>query len=174
MSDPFLAEIRIFGFNFAPKGWALCNGQLMPISQNTALFSLLGTNYGGNGQSTFGLPNLQGRAVMHPGQGQGLNNRVLGEVGGSANVALLASELPSHGHGVVVATTNDAIADRSNATGNVLAKPVDSSYAAGGNNTAMSAGSTSVSGSSFAHNNMQPYLVMNFCIALQGIFPPRS
>lgn len=172
--DPFVAEIRIFGFNFAPKGWAFCNGQLLPISQNTALFSLLGTTYGGNGTSTFALPNLQGSAVMHPGQSPGLSLRSLGETGGSATVALLQSQLPSHSHNVTVAAATDALADRSNATGNVLAKPVDSSYAASGINTAMSTNSSSVAGSSAPHNNMQPYLVMNFCIALQGVYPPRA
>lgn len=174
MSQPFVAEIRIFGFNFAPIGWAFCNGQLLPISQNTALFSLLGTTYGGNGVSTFALPNLQGNAAMHPGQGPGLTNHFPGEVGGSATVALLPGELPSHVHGVNVAATSDAIADRSNAAGNVLAKPVDSSYAATGINTTMHPASTSVAGASAPHNNMQPYLVLNFCIALQGIFPPRN
>lgn len=174
MSQPFVAEIRIFGFNFAPIGWAFCNGQLLPISQNTALFSLLGTTYGGNGVSTFGLPNLQGSAPMHPGQGPGLTNHFPGEVGGSATVALQPSELPSHAHGVNVAATSDAIADRSNAAGNVLAKSADSLYAATGINTTMHPASTSVAGASAPHNNMQPYLVLNFCIALQGIFPPRN
>ena len=172
--DPFVAEIRIFGFNFAPRGWAFCNGQLMPIAQNTALFSLLGTTYGGNGQTTFGLPNLQGSAVMHQGQGPGMTPRFLGETGGSANVALLQSELPPHSHNVTVAATNDAVADRSNATGNVLAKPIDSSYAPGGSNTTMNPNSSTLAGSSAPHNNMQPYLVINFCIALQGVYPPRS
>ena len=174
MADPFVAEIRIFGFNFAPTGWAFCNGQLIPISQNTALFSLLGTTYGGNGLSTFALPNLQGRAVMHPGQGPGLSDRFLGEIGGQAAVALTANELPAHGHGVNVAAAIDASADRSNASGNVLAKPVDSSFAPSGTPTAMSPGSTGVSGAGTPHNNMQPYLVCNFCIALQGVFPPRT
>lgn len=173
MSEPFVAEIRIFGFNFAPTGWAFCNGQLMPISQNTALFSLIGTFYGGNGVSTFGLPNLQGRAVMSQGQGPGLSNRVLGEMGGSTTVSLLPGELPSHTHAVSVAAVADANADRSNATGNVLAKPGDSSYASSGATTTMSAASSGIAGAGAPHNNMQPYLVLNFCIALQGVYPPR-
>lgn len=174
MSSPFVGEIRMFGFNFPPLGFAFCNGQVMNISQNTALFSLLGTTYGGNGQSTFALPNLQGRAVMQTGQGPGLTNRDLGEIGGAPTIALGANELPQHTHGVSVAATVDASADRSNALGNVLAKPGDSSYATSGANSAMSPGSSSVAGSGFPHNNMQPFLVINFCIALQGVFPSRN
>ena len=174
MSEAFVAEIRILGFNFPPSGWAFCNGQVLPIAQNTALFSLLGTTYGGNGQSTFALPNLQGSAAMHPGQGPGLTNHFLGEVGGSATVSLQPGELPSHGHSMNVAATTDAIADRSNAAGNVLAKPLDSSYAATGINTTMHPASTSVAGAAAPHNNMQPYQVLNFSIALIGIFPARN
>ncbi len=174
MADPFVAEIRIFGFNFSPNGWAFCSGQLIPIGQNTALFSLLGTNYGGDGVSTFALPDLLGRAVMHWGQGPGLSNRLLGEMGGSAAASLIASELPAHTHAVSVATAADASADRSNATANVLAKPADSSYATSGATTTMSPASTGIAGTGVPHNNMQPYLVLNFCIALQGVFPPRQ
>lgn len=174
MTAPFIAEIRMFGCNFPPRGNAFCNGQTMNISQNTALFSLLGTTYGGDGQTTFALPNLQGRAVMHPGQGPGLTNRDLGEIGGAATVAVTVNELPAHTHGVSVASTADAGADRSNAAGNVLAKPVDSSYATSGVASVMNAAAVTPTGFNGPHNNMQPYLAINFCIALQGIFPARN
>lgn len=173
MATPFIAEIKMFGFNFAPAGNALCNGQLVPIAQNTALFSLLGTTYGGNGTTTFALPNLQGRAVMHAGQGPGLSNRVLGETGGAASVTLQASQLPIHSHALNVVAQADGAADRSNAVGNVLAKPSDSAYATGALNATMNAATVGATGASAAHNNLQPYLTINFCIALQGIFPAR-
>lgn len=174
MSDPFVAEIRIFGFNFAPRGWAFCNGQLLPLSQNTALFSLLGTTYGGNGASTFALPNLQARAPMYWGQGPGLSLHDLGETAGSQSVSLLPSELPGHAHGVNVPTRAEALADRANAFNNVPAAPADATYAASGATTAMNPLSIAPAGSGQPHNNMQPYLTLNFCIALQGIFPPRN
>lgn len=174
MATPFVAEIRMFGCNFPPRGYAFCNGQLLPISQNTALFSLIGTFYGGNGTTVFGLPNLQGRAAMHPGQAPGLTPRFLGETGGEATVALLANQLPAHSHGVIVAATADGAADRANATGNVLAKPTDSSYAGSGATTLMNASGVTPTGQNVPHNNMQPYLAINFCIALQGIFPARN
>ena len=175
MADPFVAEIRIFPFNFAPKGWAFCDGQLMPISQNTALFSLLGTFYGGDGKSTFALPDLQGRAPMHSGQGQGLSLRDLGETGGSESVTLLESEIPSHTHAV----------QATNSTGNSTS-PVNSIWAKATiqrgallmyheapSNGQMSLQALAPAGGSLPHNNMQPYLTFNFCIALQGVFPPR-
>jgi microcystin-dependent protein len=174
MATPFIAEIKTLAFNFAPRNYAVCNGQILSIAQNTALFSLLGTTYGGNGVATFGLPNLQGRAVMSAGQGPGLTNRVLGELGGVTTVTLGANEIPQHTHGVIVSAAANGIADRSNASGNVLAKPVDSTYATGAANTTMNAGSTTSTGTGGAHNNMQPYLTVNFCIALQGIFPSRN
>lgn len=174
MASPFVAEIRMFGCNFPPKGNAFCNGQILAIAQNTALFSLLGTTYGGNGTTNFGLPNLQGRTVMHPGSGPGLSPRVLGEAGGSATVTLLANQSPAHSHGVIVAAAADASADRTNATGNVLAKPADSSYASSGAATLMNAAAVTPVGQGLAHNNLQPYLAINFCIALQGIFPSRN
>src|SRR3712207_2888213 len=121
MADPFVAEIRVFGFNFAPKGWAFCNGQLLPISQNTALFALLGTTYGGNGKSTFALPNLQGNCAMHPGQGPGLSLHDLGETGGTPAVTLLISEIPVHTHGVLAAPSIVA-GDTNIAAGNAFAK----------------------------------------------------
>jgi microcystin-dependent protein len=174
MADPFVAEIRIFPFNFAPLGWAFCNGQLLPISQNTALFSLLGTTYGGNGKSTFGLPNLQGSAPMFWGQGPGLTNRQIGEIGGSETVTLLASEIPSHNHSV--GAQNVPLGGVASPAGNVLNRP------ASGNlfgtvapvPVPMSAQAISPTGTGLPHNNMMPYLTFNFCIALQGVFPPRS
>jgi microcystin-dependent protein len=173
MSSPFIAEIRAVCFNFAPRGWAFCNGQLIPISQNTALFSLLGTTYGGNGTTNFGLPNLQGRTPMHWGNGAGLTPRALGETGGATNVTLLASQLPAHSHTVVtVAKAAEATADRANASGNIIAQPSDSAYATGTSNATMSP--TTSTGGGQPHNNMQPYLVLNFIIAMQGIFPARN
>jgi microcystin-dependent protein len=174
MSDPFVAEIRIFAGTFAPTGWAFCNGQLMPISQNTALFSLLGTTYGGDGKSTFGLPDLQGRAPMHPGQGPGLSLRDLGEADGQPAVTLLASELPLHSHTKVAQTTPATQFAPSNTS--ILARSV------GGNayvtpaapNTTLAQAAIQPAGGSAPHNNMQPFLVLNFIIALQGIFPPRG
>jgi len=173
MSDPFVAEIRIFAFNFPPSGWAFCNGQLMPISQNTALFSLLGTTYGGDGKSTFALPDLQDNAVMHHGQGPGLSLRDLGEIGGARTVTLLQSEIPSHTHQYQAA---DVAADSPIPTGALLAAPSsDNLYAPSGSPlAALSPTALAVSGGSLPHNNMQPSLVLNFCIAMQGIFPPRS
>src|SRR5689334_20760708 len=165
--DPFVAEIRIFPFNFAPKGWAFCDGQILPLSQNTALFSLLGTTYGGNGKSNFALPNLQGSVPMHPGQGPGLSLHDLGETGGTETVTLLESEIPSHAHTVRAAATT---ADDNDAEGKVLAVPPSPTYGAPGNNTNLSFNSIAPAGGSLPHNNMQPYLTFNFCIALQGVF----
>jgi microcystin-dependent protein len=170
--DPFVAEIRIFPFNFPPKGWAWCNGQLLPISQNTALFSLLGTTYGGDGKSNFALPDLQGRAPMHPGQGPGLSLHDLGETGGSDNVTLLESEIPIHNHNLSVAALNSqSITPANNSLGR--GNPVKV-YTSGGALTTMGTNSIAPSGGSLPHNNMMPYLTMNFCISLQGVFPPRS
>jgi len=172
MADPFVAEIRIFPFNFAPKGWAFCDGQLMPISQNTALFSLLGTTYGGDGKSTFALPNLQGRAPMQPGQGPGLSLHDLGEAAGSETVTLLESETPSHSHAMRV--LNDVGEDRTPA-GEALARSTGGLlYATAGSLVAMSDQTLPPAGGDQPHNNMMPYLTLNFCIALQGVFPPRT
>ena len=175
--DPFVAEIRIFPFNFAPKGWAMCNGQILPLSQNTALFSLLGTTYGGDGKSNFALPNLQASAPMHPGQGPGLSLHDLGEVGGSSTVTLLVSEIPNHAHfvGRALADAGDSITPvgsvwAQTAAGRGAAALYHEAPATG----AMNPNSLSPAGSSFPHNNMQPYLTLNFCIALQGVFPPRT
>lgn len=172
MADPFVAEIRIVGFNFPPRGWAFCNGQLMPISQNTALFSLLGTTYGGDGKSNFALPNLQGSAPMHPGQGPGLSLHDLGETGGVEAVTLLESEIPTHSHRMNVAAST--VGNSNLPGGNAFAKsgnPEASVYSTSA--PSVMGGELIVAGGSQPHNNMQPYLVMNFVIALQGVFPAR-
>jgi microcystin-dependent protein len=172
MADPFVAEIRIFPFNFPPKGWAWCDGQLLPLSQNTALFSLLGTTYGGNGKSNFALPDLQGRAAMHPGQGPGLSLHDLGETGGSDTVSLLESEIPSHSHSLV-ASQADGL-ERSPA-GQLPATGIGvSGYQVPGGLTPLSGSALAPAGGDQTHNNLQPYLTLYFCIALQGVFPPRS
>jgi microcystin-dependent protein len=174
MADPFVAEIRIFPFGFPPKGWAFCDGQLIPISQNTALFSLLGTTYGGDGKSTFALPDLQGNVPMHPGQGQGLSLRDLGETGGAENITLLVSEIPLHPH------TMQAFAAPAD-----LKEPQAGAVLTRNNNGAifnttisnfvqMAPQALTPAGGSLPHNNMQPYLTLSFCIALQGVFPPRT
>lgn len=173
MADPFVAEIRIFPFNFAPRGWAWCNGQILPISQNTALFSLLGTTYGGNGQSNFALPDLQGSAPMHPGQGPGLSLHDLGETGGSETVTLLVSEIPSHPH--TLRADNIDLGDT-----NVPSPNASFAQSGGGtlyqsaSNTQLSLAALATAGGDQPHNNMQPYLTFYFNIALQGVFPPRT
>ena len=176
MADPFVAEIRIFPFNFAPKGWAFCDGQLLPLSQNTALFSLLGTTYGGDGKSTFALPDLQGRAPMHPGQGQGLSDHFLGEESGSETVTLLQSEIPAHNH--FVGRASDQPATSATPVANVWAlggsvRAQVNLYNPGPPTAAMKSDVIQPAGGSLPHNNMQPYLTLNFCIALQGVFPAR-
>ena len=173
MADPFVAEIRIFPFTFAPKGWAWCNGQLIPISQNTALFALLGTTYGGDGKSTFALPDLEGRAPMHPGQGPGLSLHDLGEAGGSETVTLLESEIPAHPHALMANAfpaniqAPSQVRALAQSTGGVAYKTPP------GTLTQMNPISLSPAGGDGPHNNMQPYLTFNFNIALQGVFPPR-
>jgi microcystin-dependent protein len=171
MADPFVAEIRIFPFNFAPKGWAFCDGQLLPISQNTALFSLLGTTYGGDGKSTFGLPNMQGNAPMHPGQGPGLSLHDLGEVGGSDTVTLLQSEMPYHPHTLTASLSDGLFTQPPN---QLFAQGVGVNiWGATGPNTTLAWAAVTQAGGDQPHNNMQPYLTLNYCIALQGVFPPR-
>ncbi len=179
MAEPFLGEIKIFSFNFAPKGWAMCNGQLLPINQNQALFSILGTTYGGNGVTNFSLPDLRGRAPIHWGQGSGLSPVVLGQLAGEENHTLASTEMPSHNH-TFAATTLPATKKLVNAS--IFADDVDAQavdYFA----TANAPNSSYVSlnplsmpnqGGGQPHNNMQPYLVLNICIALQGIFPSRN
>ncbi|MER9351167.1 tail fiber protein [Mesorhizobium sp. M0011] len=174
MADPFVAEIRIFPFNFAPTGWAWCDGQLLPLSQNTALFSLLGTTYGGNGKSNFALPDLQGRAPMHPGQGPGLSLHDLGETGGSETVSLLESEMPMHAH-FVQAAPSIVSGDSNIAPGNAFAKSSQGNvYVAPGSIVSLSDQTIAPAGGDQPHNNLQPYLTCYFCIALQGVFPPRT
>lgn len=184
MSSPFVAEIRMVGFNFAPRGWAFCNGQLLPISQNTALFSLLGTQYGGDGKSTFALPNLQGSVALNQGQSSTGTQYFIGEQSGVSNVTLLQSEMPFHTHNFQC-SNNDADTSGNGATptNQYLAKGgyddgsnagVVAYYTTNAANTNMNFMSNSVTGSSFPHNNMMPYLVLNFIIAMQGIFPPRG
>ncbi len=175
MADPFVAEIRIYPFNFAPSGWAFCDGQLLPLSQNTALFSLLGTTYGGNGKSNFALPDLQGRAPMHPGQGPGLSLHDLGETGGSETTTLLESETPAHTHAMQADAADPADVQAPSASVALARSQGGNAYQT---NTAglvsMAATALASAGGSQPHNNMQPYLTMNFCIALQGVFPPRT
>lgn len=172
MADPFVAEIRIFPFNFAPKGWAWCDGQLLPLSQNTALFSLLGTTYGGDGKSNFALPDLQGRAPMHPGQGPGLSLHDLGETGGSETVTLLESEIPAHVHAMHVSLQD---ATNQSPTGELLASGVGiGQYATPGAIVNLSPQALAPAGGDQPHNNLMPYLTFYFCIALQGVFPPRT
>jgi microcystin-dependent protein len=177
MSNPFVAEIRIFGFNFAPKGWAFCDGQLLPISQNTALFSLLGTFYGGDGKSTFALPNMQGNVPVNQGQSSTGTQYFLGQQSGSETVTLLQTEMPLHTHqlmGLGVA------ANRTNPIGNSIARTTSGlPFIAPNNNPAptivsMAVQTVSPNGSGAPHNNMMPYVTMNFCIAMQGVFPPRG
>jgi microcystin-dependent protein len=180
-SDPFIAEIALYSFNFEPRGWALCNGQILSISQNTALFSLIGTMYGGNGQTTFALPNLQGKCVIAPGQGPGLSYRNIAEVGGSVSVSLTALQIPSHTHSV---QTTLKTANPSSPT-DVTANPIDnfpaastvnlySDTAGAGTMTPLNVDvQVASAGGSLPHNNMQPYLTINFCIALQGLYPAR-
>jgi microcystin-dependent protein len=174
MASPFVAEIRIFGCNFAPTGWAQCNGQLLPISQNTALFSLLGTYYGGDGKSTFALPNLQGSAPIHVGgdqPGKGLSDYFLGQVGGAEFITVLQTEMAAHSHALQGDEDDAAFKTPQNmflAAGNqmYLTPPVV--------NVNLAPQAIGLNGGSLPHNNMMPYLVLNFCIAMQGVFPPRS
>lgn len=172
MSDPFVAEVRMFPFNFAPTGWAFCDGQLLPLSQNTALFSLLGTTYGGNGKSNFALPDLQGRAPMHPGQGPGLSLHDLGETGGTETVSLLESEIPTHTH--ILNGVNDS--GLQSTPGGALSARANLYKANPAGNTLVNMLVDAVApiGVDQPHNNMQPYLTVNFCIALQGVYPPRT
>src|SRR5215471_18636100 len=175
MSNPFVAEIRIFPFNFAPKGWAFCDGQILPLSQNTALFSLLGTTYGGDGKSNFALPNMQGNAPMHPGQGPGLSLHDLGESSGSDTVTLLESEMPAHSHSLM-ANAFPATLGLGSPTATLAHSQGGNAYTANTtqNIVQMSDSTIAPAGGDQPHNNLMPYLTLNFCIALQGVFPPRT
>jgi microcystin-dependent protein len=173
--DPFVAEIRIFPFNFAPKGWAFCDGQILPLSQNTALFSLLGTTYGGDGKSNFALPNMQGNAPMHPGQGPGLSLHDLGETGGSETVSLLQSEIPSHPHSLMA--TGQPGEDPAPGPTEAIARSTGANLYqsnAGQSVVQLAPTAAGLAGNDQPHNNMQPYLTLNFNIALQGVYPPRT
>jgi microcystin-dependent protein len=169
MSEPFIGQITLFAGDFAPRGWAFCNGQLLPIAQNTALFSILGTTYGGNGQTTFALPDLRGRVPVHPGQGPGLTDRQLGQNGGDEQVALQVDEIPAHAHRVNAST------NARNST-----SPQERVLATGANiynsspNTRMSGNMLRTTGGNQGHRNMQPWLGVNYIIALEGIFPSRN
>lgn len=174
MSEPFIAEVRIFAGNFAPRGWAFCNGQLLPVSQNTALFSLIGTTYGGDGRSTTALPNMQGRAPMHPGRGPGLTSRRLGQKGGVEMVTLTEAQMPNHSHGVYADSFPAQFQVPTNAR--TLARSSGGpAYAPGGSGfVPMDSRVLPSAGGSQAHNNMQPYMAINFIIALVGLYPSRS
>ncbi|MEO7720183.1 MAG: tail fiber protein [Capsulimonas sp.] len=177
MADQFVGEIRIVPFNFAPTGWAMCNGQILPISQNTALFSLLGTNFGGNGQTNFALPNLQDSVAVDFGAGAGLTERSMGETGGAASVTISESQLPQHKH---VINASSSAATKFTPGGNLFAVPnagprrANQLYTTAAPNATMALSAIVPTGGGLAHNNTQPYLALNFIIALQGIFPPRS
>jgi microcystin-dependent protein len=171
-ANPFLGQVIPVPYNFAPVGWALCNGQLLSIGQNTALFSLLGTNFGGDGRTTFGLPNLQGSVAIAAGQGAGLSNYDVGQTGGADSVTLILNQLAAHTHG---ALAFGRAGDNKSPAGAVWAKPTtDTPYGTSSPPGAMSAASTSIVGGGLPHENRQPYLVLNYIIALVGVFPPRS
>jgi microcystin-dependent protein len=169
MSDPFLGEIQAFGFNFAPRGWAQCDGQLLPINQNSALFSLLGTTYGGDGRTTFALPDLRGRTALHEGQGPGLSPRQLGQRSGQETTSLSVQNLPPHGHAIRAKEEGNT----EDPTGHYVAGDGTNAFGTGADIT-MAADSVGNTGGGLPHDNMQPYLTINFCIALQGIYPSRS
>ena len=171
MTEPFLGEIRMFGFNFAPQGWAFCNGQLLPINQNQALFALLGNMYGGNGTTTFALPNLQSRVPVGQGQGAGLSSYVAGQAGGAETVTLAAAQMPAHGHSV---KASSSAAGSNKPDGRALARSQSHTYAAKpDSSTVMHANMLGEAGSGEPHANIQPHLALNFCIAMVGIFPTR-
>lgn len=170
MSEPYIGEIRIFPYSFAPRGWAFCQGQILSIAQNTALFSLLGITYGGNGQTTFALPDLRGRVPMGSGQGPGLTNRTRGEMAGVESVTLLQNQMPAHSHAVACSSDDG---NGGSPPGNYPASSGNPIYSNAANST-MNPGMIGAAGGSQPHNNMQPYLVLNYCIALEGIFPSRN
>ncbi|MBB6576084.1 microcystin-dependent protein [Comamonas odontotermitis] len=175
MSEPYIGEIQIFGFNFAPRGWAFCNGAIMPIQQNTALFALLGTQYGGNGQTTYQLPDLMNRAACSQGQGPGLTPRTIGETFGSSTVTLLQQEMPNHTHTLQFFNQGDPAkrlsTPQANAALNLPSQAASKFFAPAGGMTALAPTALQPAGGSQPHENRQPYLALNFCIALQGVFP---
>jgi microcystin-dependent protein len=171
MSEPFIAEVRIFAGNFAPRGWAFCNGQLLPVAQNTALFSLIGTTYGGDGRTTTALPNLKDRVPMHPGRGPGLTDRRLGQKGGADTVTLTESQIPSHKH--TMTAVDDAPNQASPTAARLSAAPMYESGETGGVGN-LSSNAIGNTGGGQAHNNLQPYLGLYFIIALVGLYPSRS
>ncbi|MCB1634350.1 MAG: phage tail protein [Xanthomonadales bacterium] len=171
MSDPFVAEIRMFAGNFAPHGWAYCDGQVLPLSQNTALFSLLGTTYGGDGKSNFALPDLRGRSPMQHGQGPGLSDRFLGETGGSAEVSLNEGQMPAHAH--AWRTAADPADLQAPGPNRSMTRSSVNAYAPGPASTNLAAEMLNPQGGNLPHNNRQPYLGLTFIIALQGVYPPR-
>lgn len=177
MSSPFLGEIKMVGYNFAPRGYAFCNGQLMPIAQNAAVFALLGTTYGGDGTTTFRLPNMQGRVPMHQGNGPGLTSRVLGESGGTENVTLTSTNLPAHAHAVSIPASTTVGNASAPAPANKLAVSSlrgDNQFTSGTTDTTLAPFNSNNTGSGTAISVMQPFLVVNFIIALQGVFPSRN
>lgn len=172
MSEPFLGEIQMVGFNFAPRGWAFCNGSLLSIAQNDALFALLGTIYGGDGQTTFALPDLRGRIPLNQGQGPGLTNRVIGEAGGAESVTLIEGQMPAHSHQMWIATNGTRT---SAANGNLLAGGEADIYSRSATpSVGLAPSQLASAGSSLPHDNMQPVLAVNFIISLEGIFPSRN
>jgi microcystin-dependent protein len=179
MADPYLGQIQPFGFNFAPRGWAQCNGQLLPINQNTALFSLLGTIYGGDGRTTFALPDLRGRAALHMGTGPGLSPATIGEKAGNETETLNQNQMPSHTH-AATAKASSSVGNTNVAENSVWSKDAGNQWAAYNNSVmadkTMKDGviQNANAGGGQAHNNMQPYLVVNWCIAIAGTFPSRN
>lgn len=171
MSEPFIAEIRIFAGNFAPRGWAFCNGTELPIAQNTALYSIVGTTYGGDGRTTLGLPDLRGRAPMHPGAGPGLTTRRLGEQGGTHQITLTSGQLPAHAHAL---QGTDQAAATPDAAMKVVARTEEDTYGDRGQTKAMHGATLSPTGGNQPHENRQPFLALNFIIALVGLYPSRS
>ena len=176
MSDQFIGQLKIFAGNFAPLGWAFCSGQLLPIDQNSALFALIGTIYGGDGMTTFALPNLQGRVPVHQGQGPGFTNRVIGQTGGTESVTLSVNQIPAHTHSQITPPASSLPATHTEPAGHVFAVPIDGSaaYSNSSNATLNGGGNLPIEGGGQPHNNLQPYLCVNFIIALQGIFPSRN
>ena len=173
MAEPFIGSIVLFCGNFAPRGWALCDGQLLPIAQNTALFSILGTSFGGDGRTTFALPDLRGRVPLHPGSGPGLSTYVLGEAIGTESVTLLVNQMPAHNH-MVSAPCSDGAPSTSSPVGGVSANQDQTPFYAASGTAAMAAATSTMTGGSQPHENRQPLLAINFIIALEGIFPSRS